>query len=244
MNALVKPVVQTMSSRQLAEVLVKRHDNVKRTIELLAEKGVISHPQSEDGMKSANGIIEKLYFLNERDSYVVTAQLSPEITAKLVDWWLATKHLQPTEISTSKKTEPLRLGSTTRQCLMMAKACGLKGNQAILSVDRAVRTLTGESPLELLGVTHLISESKEKVFTPTQIGSMFSPKRSAQKVNGLIEAMGLQKRIDDIWVVTPEGEKFCEVLDTGKQHSNGTPVKQIKWYQSLVDQLIGEDGVE
>ncbi|KAF1027106.1 MAG: hypothetical protein GAK29_00912 [Acinetobacter bereziniae] len=57
MNAIAKPVVQTMSSRQLAEVLVKRHDNVKRTIEMLAEKGVISHPQIEDGIKSANGVV-------------------------------------------------------------------------------------------------------------------------------------------------------------------------------------------
>lgn len=93
--ALKDDFVKTMSSKQIADVVGKRHDNVKRTIETLAKQGVISQPQIEDGIKSANGIIEKLYMVNERDSYVVVAQLCPEFTAKLVDYWQATKNQQP-----------------------------------------------------------------------------------------------------------------------------------------------------
>ncbi len=77
----------TMSSREIAELVEKRPDNVKRTIETLAGKGVISQPQIEDGEKSANGVVEKLYMVNKRDSYVIVAQLSPEFTARLVDRW-------------------------------------------------------------------------------------------------------------------------------------------------------------
>lgn len=87
--------IETMSSKQIADVVNSRHDSVKRTIERLAEKGVISQPPLVDGEKSANGIIEKLYMVNERDSYVVVAQLCPEFTAKLVDYWQATKNQQP-----------------------------------------------------------------------------------------------------------------------------------------------------
>lgn len=77
----------TMSSREIAELVEKRHDNVKRTIEALIEKAVISHPQIEDGQKSANGVVEKLFMLNKRDSLIVVAQLCPEFTAKIVDRW-------------------------------------------------------------------------------------------------------------------------------------------------------------
>lgn len=77
----------TMSSREIADLVEKRHDNVKRTIETLIGRGVISHPQIEDGQKSANGTAEKIYRIGKRDSYVIVAQLSPEFTARLVDRW-------------------------------------------------------------------------------------------------------------------------------------------------------------
>jgi len=39
---------KTMSSREIAELVEKRHDNVKRTIETLLERGVIASPQIEE----------------------------------------------------------------------------------------------------------------------------------------------------------------------------------------------------
>lgn len=77
----------TMSSREIAYLVGKRHDNVKRTIESMAHAGVISQPQIEDGEKSANGVIEKIYLVNKRSSLIVVAQLCPEFTARIVDRW-------------------------------------------------------------------------------------------------------------------------------------------------------------
>lgn len=81
----------TMNSREIAELVGSRHDNVKRTIETLHISGVISQPQSEDGIKSANGVVEKLFVFSgeqgKRDSIIVVAQLCPEFTARLVDRW-------------------------------------------------------------------------------------------------------------------------------------------------------------
>ena len=37
-----------MSSREIAELVEKRHDNVKRTSETLADRGVIQLPQIEE----------------------------------------------------------------------------------------------------------------------------------------------------------------------------------------------------
>lgn len=77
----------TMSSREIADLVESRHDSVKRTIERLVESGAISQPPMVDGVKSANGVVEKTYKINKRDSYVIVAQLSPLFTARLVDRW-------------------------------------------------------------------------------------------------------------------------------------------------------------
>ncbi|SFT68258.1 Phage regulatory protein Rha (Phage_pRha) [Halomonas saccharevitans] len=78
-----------MSSREIAEVVEKRHDNVKRTIEMLATHGTV-HPQIEDEPSTdamGRTRITKTFHVNQRDSYVIVAQLSPEFTARLVDRW-------------------------------------------------------------------------------------------------------------------------------------------------------------
>ncbi|QHJ84274.1 MAG: hypothetical protein [Bacteriophage sp.] len=87
---------QSMTSLEIAELVGKRHDSVKRTIEILSSEtdkrdAVISQPHSVDGIKSANGVITKLYVFSgeqgKRDSIIVVAQLCPEFTARLVDRW-------------------------------------------------------------------------------------------------------------------------------------------------------------
>lgn len=77
---------QTMSSREIAELLECRHDNVRRTIERLAERGVIQLPPMEE-VKNHQGQTVTEYRVGKRDSYVIVAQLSPEFTARLVDRW-------------------------------------------------------------------------------------------------------------------------------------------------------------
>lgn len=79
----------TMTSREIAALVEKRHDNVKRTIDDLAGRGLV-HPQSEDEhFADALGRprVEAVLRIGKRDSYVIVAQLSPEFTARLVDRW-------------------------------------------------------------------------------------------------------------------------------------------------------------
>lgn len=79
---------QTMSSREIAELVESRHDSVKRSMETLRYKGVISFTQSvETSHDGAGARPVEVYLVNKRDSYVVVAQLSPEFTARLVDRW-------------------------------------------------------------------------------------------------------------------------------------------------------------
>lgn len=88
------PVAQesepTMSHIQIAEVVQSRPDSVKRTMERLADRGVISYTPMVEMIEVGKGARRQMttYHVNERDSYVVIAQLCPEYTAKLVDFWL------------------------------------------------------------------------------------------------------------------------------------------------------------
>ncbi len=69
-----------MNSIDIAALVGKRHDNVKRTIETLIERGVITSPQIEE--KPTAGRPTTVYVFEgekgKRDSIIVVAQLSPE----------------------------------------------------------------------------------------------------------------------------------------------------------------------
>ena len=81
---------QTMSSREIAELVDSRHDKVKQSIERLAERGVIVLPPMGDEHETdamGRPRLTKVYRVGKRDSYVIVAQLSPEFTARLVDRW-------------------------------------------------------------------------------------------------------------------------------------------------------------
>jgi len=78
----------TMTSLEIAELLGRRHDNVKRTIETLADKGIFQLPQIEE-VKNHKGQRVQVYLCDKRTSMIVVAQLSPEFTAALVDYWSA-----------------------------------------------------------------------------------------------------------------------------------------------------------
>lgn len=90
--------ISTMSSKEMAKLTEKRHDSVKRTVNTLAEKGIIAFPQIvETSFTGANGRKQTVteYRVEERDSYIIVAQLSPEFTARLVDRWQELEAQQP-----------------------------------------------------------------------------------------------------------------------------------------------------
>ena len=81
---------QTMTSREIAEVVESRHDSVKRTIERLVDSGIFTLPPLvETSFLDSAGKKQHTtnYIIDKRTSYIVVAQLSPEFTARLVDRW-------------------------------------------------------------------------------------------------------------------------------------------------------------
>jgi phage regulator Rha-like protein len=103
----------TMTSKEMADLTEKRHDNVKRTIDTLANQGVISRPQIEEVSNDGPGpkTISQ-YRIGKRDSYIIVAQLSPEFTARLVDRW------QQLEAEAADPMKALSDPATLRQVLL------------------------------------------------------------------------------------------------------------------------------
>ncbi|MBK3438779.1 Rha family transcriptional regulator [Pseudomonas sp. MF7448] len=114
-----------MSSQEIADLVGKRHDNVKRTIETLADRKTIQLPQIEEVKNHLGQTVEQYLFSGEkgkRDSFVVVAQLSPEFTGALVDRW---QKLEEQQADVSLDTEEGKLlviqGLATKQLALIAE---------------------------------------------------------------------------------------------------------------------------
>ena len=79
----------SMTSKDIADLVGSRHDNVRVAIERLAERGVIALPATQEKPTAGRPSLEYVFFgeQGKRYSIVVVAQLSPEFTARLVDRW-------------------------------------------------------------------------------------------------------------------------------------------------------------
>lgn len=86
MNLTIAGQQQTMTSREIADLVESRHDKVKQSIERLAARHAIGLPPVGEYLDNLGRPAHE-YLLCKRDSYVVVAQLSPEFTARLVDRW-------------------------------------------------------------------------------------------------------------------------------------------------------------
>lgn len=122
----------------------------------------------------------------------------------------------------------------------ISESLGLAGNQATLSANRMVKQTIGVDVMELAGVQRLINEAQELNYTPTELGKKFS--MSGQSMNKLLADCGLQRHFEygkgkKRWELLPDGKDFAVITDTGKKHSDGKPIQQILWKESVIEML-------
>ncbi|HCL58695.1 MAG TPA: DNA-binding protein [Acinetobacter sp.] len=121
---------QSMTSLDISELCQKRHDSVKRTIEILSTKtekreAVIACPHSVVVQKEANNRIydvEVYVFSGEQgklDSITVVAQLCPEFTAALVKRWYELENQNAVQLPQSF-SEALQLAADQARQLELA----------------------------------------------------------------------------------------------------------------------------
>ncbi len=113
----------TISSREVAELVGSRHDNVRVAIERLAERGVIALPAMQEKPTAGRPAIEYVFAgeRGKRDSIIVVAQLSPEFTAALVDRWQSLEAQQTPRIPETF-AEALRLAADQAEQIQKQQA--------------------------------------------------------------------------------------------------------------------------
>ena len=86
MNQLTAPVLM-MSSREIAELTEKPHDNVLKLIRSLIDGGIVNSTTPQEYVHPQNNQTYIEYLCSKRDSLIIVARLSPEFTAHIVDRW-------------------------------------------------------------------------------------------------------------------------------------------------------------
>lgn len=127
---LIQSNVKTMSSREIAELTSKRHDNVLQLIRKLEADQILTPEFQEIAF---NGRSLPVANLNKRDSMVLVARLSPEFTAAVVDRW---QELEDKQIETPEQLMARALISA--QSVIAAKDAQIEAAQPAIRLEYAI----------------------------------------------------------------------------------------------------------
>lgn len=230
----------TMSSLELVEFVNSlrlegepevRHDNFMAKVpKVLGE----NHAPTFLGTQTyGNNNSRSIYNFPKREACLMAMSYSYELQAVVYDRMTELEKLPEVYPLLQRQEQALRL---TKYAIEAARAYGFEGNQAILSADKAVKTMVGVSTLALMGA-ELIKEDQHLNLTATEIGKELTPPLSAIATNKLLDALGFQEKLGAAWSPTEKGKPFAIFLDTGKKHSDGTPITQLKWLSSIIKHL-------
>lgn len=205
-----------MISLEISELVNSRHDDVKRSIERLAERGVIARPPMAVVPKEANNRIynvDVFVFSGEQgklDSITVVAQLCPEFTAALVKRWYELENAQ------------------TKLPQSFAEALQLAADQA--------RQLELQAPK----VAHYDTVvAKEHLLTATQVASKL--RMSAVALNRILDEFRVynkahkRSRVFNTWF---EDQGLGELKQTTTGHSQ--PMFTTKGEAWVIEKLVSE----
>lgn len=226
----------TMSSREIAELTGKRHDNVVRDIEkMLKDVG-------EDALKFEGIYLDR--YKREKACYNLTQDLTYNLILgydaarrlKVVRRWMELEKGM-VKITTPSRTRKPAFDVAYRRLLSVASTLpNVDENQRCLMAARGTHELTGINPLELLGATSIAAPDAENYLTPTQIGEQIG--MNARAVNLTLIQQGYQVKVPSSAVgsdyePTEKGKDVSRFFDTTRRHGKGSQ-QQLKWSPRMV----------
>ena len=220
-------------SRKEGEAELQHKHFLEKVVKVLGEE--ISRKFGSSYKDSMNRD-KPCYNFPKREACLMAMSYSYELQAKVFDRMTALEAgvVPPKPTLQSPAQEAAGLAPLMVEAM---KAFGFVGNHATLSANKAVKAVTNVDLLTISGNTHLIADKKALTFTPTELGQQVDPPVSAKMINRLLAEAGLQSKVNDRWEPTDEGLAHAEVLDTGKRHNSGVPVKQVKWFGSVIPRI-------
>lgn len=232
----------TMSSREIAKLTGKRHDNVISDIEkMLKDVG-------EDALKFKGIYLDaykrekKCYNLPQDLTYTLVAGYRSDLRLKIVRRWM--------ELEGERKSPPtpkpkrIRKPSfavTFDRCLRVASHLpNVDENQKVLMAARGTYNLTGINPLEVMGYTAIPAATQDNYLTPTELGRQVG--LSGRRVNQILcEEAHLQVHTPcsssgSDWSMTEKGLAFGKMFDSTRKGGKGSQ-QQLKWKPSAIEFL-------
>ncbi|OAD22122.1 hypothetical protein THIOM_002090 [Candidatus Thiomargarita nelsonii] len=186
------------------------------------------------------GIKHNKYALLDEDQTIFALTLSrntPEVVQLKLELTTAFKNARTIRTGEDKMFEHARVN---RELMEIFE---IKGNMQTLALNRVMQNEFGVNLLENWGMKELRAAVQEQLLTITDIAKEIGMK--PRKVNPLLVEMGLQTMHRDhknrlYYEITDEGHDYAIYLDSGKRHSDGTPVRQVKWYAKVIELMKKE----
>ena len=205
-------------------------DQTKALIEELGAETTEKPVVSVEGRNGGTYVAEELV-------YAYAMWISPSFHLTVIR---AFRDLVTGKVPQVANSNAASLGRDFRGFFSIARLIGLDQNQAALSAARGVKALTGTDPLAVMGLT-LIAPQQEHHLTASDIGKELGG-LSGIAANQMIAERGYQIGKRDAkgrtyWEPTEKGKPFAVFVDTGKKHSNGSPVRHLRWAAGLISEL-------
>lgn len=237
----------TMSSKEIAELTGKRHDNVVRDIKDMVSQ-ILGHSsdlrneqiQGVTVEKDHRGFIKVIHLDHSHTITLITGYDARQ-RKKVVDRWLELEHSgnSPTAPKPKRIRKPAFDTAFTRCMNVVALLPNVDENQKVLMAARGTHTLTGINPLEAMGYAALPATTEDNYQTPTQLGKPFGiPPR---RVNQILVDAGLQvhtpgSSTGSDWSMTDKGLAYGKMFDTSRRGGKGSQ-QQLKWKPSVAEFL-------
>ena len=176
--------------------------------------------------------MQDMTVINESGLYTLLMRSNKEEAKPFRRW--VTHEILPSIRKTGSYSLPpnSNISQSDLECAaFIYRSAGITGNQLIIALNNMYRTYSGKNALEA-GDIQLEAPTKNQILTPTEIGKYFGIK--AQRVNEILADAGYQHKVFGKWEALPSGEPYAVMQDVGKNHGNGTPVRQLKWDSSIL----------
>lgn len=136
MNALTPTAVTplTMSSREIADLVDARHNDVVATIERLFSKGLLRSSRKSRREATGGRPIE-VYDLCERDTHLVVAGYSDEHRARVIDRWQELERQRSLPAVPQSFAQALRLAAEQQEQIEMQQAALAAARPKVVYAD-------------------------------------------------------------------------------------------------------------
>jgi phage regulator Rha-like protein len=226
------------------KVLAKQTENKEKSVLDLITRNL---PELEEfgmvrfkivAIKNAKNKVneEKTYYLNEPQATLILTFMRNNEIVKQFKIKLIKEFFKMREILKSKTSQPTQPIQTqapqtfdnfdfakqtqqNREILDFIELINSQSPINLFFLEKIYKYFQVKSPLKLLGI-----DLNSYYFIPTELGKFLN--KSAVEINKILEAKGFQIKVNGVWQLTENGEKYAIQLDNS--------YKTIKWKLEVI----------